>query len=60
MSKIKESELKRLFSEAEKAKNSGTSLGKVFEAIAAETGRAKGSVRNAYYSTLKNRSRTRG
>lgn len=53
MSKIKESELKRLFSEAEKAKKSGTSLGKVFETIAAETGRAKGSVRNAYYSTLK-------
>ena len=53
MSKIKESELKRLFSEAEKAKKSGTSLGKVFETIASETGRAKGSVRNAYYSTLK-------
>ena len=53
MSKIKESELKRLFSKAEKAKKSGTSLGKVFETIAAETGRAKGSVRNAYYSTLK-------
>ena len=53
MSKIKENELKRLFSEAEKAKKSGTSLGKVFETIASETGRAKGSVRNAYYSTLK-------
>ena len=53
MSKIKESELKKLFTEAEKAKNSGTSLGKVFETIAAETGRAKGSVRNAYYSVLK-------
>lgn len=53
MSKIKESELKRLFSEAEKAKKSGTSLGKVFETIASETGRTKGSVRNAYYSTLK-------
>lgn len=51
--KISENEIKRFFQRANEAKNKGESLTKVFEEFAFKTGRAKGSVRNFYYSSLK-------
>lgn len=53
MVKISDSEIKSFFKRASDAKNSGESLSKVFDEFAKRTGRAKGSVRNFYYSSLK-------
>lgn len=53
MVKISDSQKKNLFSSALDAKTRGENLDRVFEDFAVKTGRAKGSVRNFYYSTLK-------
>ncbi len=53
MGYIKERQAKKLIEEAEKAKKEGESLSSVFSRVAADTGRAKGSVRNMYYRSLK-------
>ena len=53
MVKISDAQMKGLFKCAFEAKERGENLDKVFEDFAVKTGRAKGSVRNFYYSTLK-------
>ena len=53
MVKISDELQKGLFKSAYQAKERGENLDKVFEDFAVKTGRAKGSVRNFYYSTLK-------
>ncbi|MBQ7373992.1 MAG: hypothetical protein IJW64_05475 [Clostridia bacterium] len=53
MVKVSESEIKKFFKRASLAKESGESLSKIFEDFAKKTGKAKGSVRNFYYSSLK-------
>ncbi|MBQ4098648.1 MAG: hypothetical protein IJC87_00795 [Clostridia bacterium] len=53
MVRISDIEIKSFFKRASEAKNSGESLSKVFDEFAKKTGRAKGSVRNFYYSSLK-------
>ena len=53
MAKLNSSQVKKLFDMAIKAKEEGKSLGEVFEIFAKETGKAKGSVRNFFYATLK-------
>lgn len=53
MVKISDSQMKGLFKSAHLAKERGEKLDKVFADFAVKTGRAKGSVRNFYYSTLK-------
>ena len=45
-------EIKRLIYLADKNKREGKSLSEVFSRFAAESGRAKGSVRNFYYNLL--------
>ena len=53
MAKMTESQIKQLMCLAYDAKSKGESLSKVFEDFARQTGRAQGSIRNAYYSSLK-------
>ena len=53
MVKISDSQMKGLFKSASLAKERGEKLDKVFTDFAVKTGRAKGSVRNFYYSMLK-------
>ena len=53
MAKLNSNQIKRLFYLASKAKSEGKSLCEVFESFGVETGKAKGSVRNFFYSTLK-------
>ena len=46
-------QMKKLFERAVKAKNSGESLTSVFEELSKDFNKAKGSVRNVYYASLK-------
>ncbi len=52
MAKMDKNQIKELLARASEVKARGGSLSKVFEDFAGKTGRAKGSVRNIYYSTL--------
>lgn len=54
MKDLKKTDIDELFKEAKTAKDNGTSLSSAFKFYAAKNGRAAGSVRNAYYSALKN------
>ncbi|MBR2337454.1 MAG: hypothetical protein IKA61_05885 [Clostridia bacterium] len=60
MAKLSEDELRQLLEKAYNAKNEGGSLSKVFESFAQKTGRAKGSVRNVYYLSLKQMQEDKG
>ncbi len=53
MAKMTEQQIKELLGLAYEAKSRGESLSKVFEDFAKRTGRAQGSIRNVYYSSLK-------
>lgn len=53
MAKMTQTQIKQLMDLAYQAKNKGESLSKVFEDFARQTGRAQGSIRNVYYSSLK-------
>ena len=52
-------QMKKLFERAAKAKNSGESLTSVFEELSKDFNKAKGSVRNVYYASIK-RAKTDG
>lgn len=52
MAKMTKAQLKELLGQAYQIKNEGGSLSKLFEDFANKTGRAKGSIRNVYYTTL--------
>lgn len=53
MNGLNDPQMKKLAEKAEKAKKNGSPLSGVFAEFAAETGRAKGSIRNAYYAAVK-------
>ena len=53
MPKISDEELKELFKEVEEGKRKGKSLSEVFSSFSGRHGRAKGSIRNIYYSSVK-------
>lgn len=53
MAKLSNAQIKTLMDEACEVKKQGGSLSKLFEDFALKTGRAKGSIRNVYYSSLK-------
>lgn len=52
MAKMTNAQLKQLIGRAYETKKQGGSLSRVFDDFARQTGRAKGSIRNVYYSTL--------
>lgn len=52
-------QMKKLFERAVKAKNDGESLSSVFEELSKDFNKAKGSVRNVYYASIK-RAKTDG
>lgn len=53
MAKMTQAQIRQLMDLAYEAKNKGESLSKVFDSFAKQTGRARGSIRNVYYSSLK-------
>lgn len=53
MTKLRDAQIKELMKNAYDVRTKGGSLSKVFEDFANKTGKAKGSVRNVYYSALK-------
>lgn len=53
MNGLNDAQMKKLAEKARKAKESGSPLSGVFAETATETGRAKGSIRNAYYAAVK-------
>ena len=53
MIKSSQTEIKEFFLKTMSAKENGESLSRIFEEFAKKTGRAKGSVRNFYYSSIK-------
>lgn len=53
MAKMTQVQIRQLMDLAYEAKNKGESLSKVFDSFAKQTGRARGSIRNVYYSSLK-------
>ena len=53
MNGLNDLQMKKLAEKAATAKQNGSPLSGVFAEFAAETGRAKGSIRNAYYAAVK-------
>lgn len=53
MNGLNDLQMKKLAEKAATAKKNGSPLSGVFAEFAAETGRAKGSIRNAYYAAVK-------
>ena len=53
MNGLNDAQMKKLAEKARKAKANGSPLSDAFAETATETGRAKGSIRNAYYAAVK-------
>lgn len=54
MNKFKRTDIEELVKEVKRAKETGASLSSVFRFFAEKSGKASGSVRNAYYAAMKN------
>lgn len=54
MNKFKKTDIEELVKEVKRAKETGASLSSVFRFFAEKSGKASGSVRNAYYAAMKN------
>lgn len=54
MNKFKRTDIEELVKEVKRAKETGASLSSVFRVFAEKSGKASGSVRNAYYAAMKN------
>ena len=54
MNKFKRTDIEELVKEVKRAKETGASLSSVFMFFAEKSGKASGSVRNAYYAAMKN------